>query len=428
MRRFFTHFILALCAWAAVASTASAASWDDIYKARLNASATYLEAKLALKTAELAYDSYIKVYIPRLSFSTSTSTALNIGGGGVTSGALIPSLTLENLLGANLSLKAPLVASSTGALTFDDPSLSLTRKLFVETAADRLDAEAAILSAQAAVRNAEKAMRLSLATDILNAKYYESLLEENKKNLTTLEKVKTATKDTIAIRELDKRILQAKKAILVATNALADIDDDVKGNVDALNGDVLRMQNEWTRSIDTSEPTSSLEIRALERSLEAAQRRQGFSFLPYLPNPSITASLSYNLDKSRIDWGLSFTLSYDALDKGERALSAYKREEYPTIIALKLQDTRKNLTDGIRKIRENLELLQLDRQIQNLTIADASDNADLMERLYHGGFVSEENYVIAQIDLAVENINGQKIDFDILLQKLNLASYYDSGQ
>jgi len=239
--------------------------------------------------------------------------------------------------------------------------------------------------------------------------------------------VRVATKDSIAIRELDRRILQAKKAILVATNALADIDDDVKLNIDALNSDVLSMQDSWTTAIDGTAPASSLEIRALECSLDAAKRRQSFSILPYLPNPSVTASLSYNLDKNTLDWGFSFSLSYDAIDKGERALSAYKRQEYPEIIALKLESTRKNLADGVRKIKENLELLKLDRQIQDLTIADAKDAADLMARLYSGGFISEENYVIAQIDLAVETINGQKIDFDILLQRLNLANYFDSG-
>lgn len=430
MRRTRTLLLLALTAFSAVFTpSVSAAGWDDVYTSRLGASASYLEAKLALKTAELAYDGYAKAYIPTLSFSTTTNTALNIGSDGFSSGVLTPSLTLENILGSDLALKAPLMASSSsGTLGFGDPSLSLTRKLFVETVADRLDAEAAVFSAQAAVRNAEKAMSLALARDILNAKYYGSLLEENNKNLAILEKVRGATKDTIAIRELDKRILQAKKAILVATNALADVTDDVKLNIDALNSDVLGMRDTWTTPIDDIAPTSSLEIHALECSLEAAKRRQTFSILPYLPNPSVTASLSYNLDKNTLDWGFSFSLSYDAIDKGERALNAYKRQEYPQIIALKLESARKNLADGVRKIQENLELLKLDRQIQDLTIADAKDAADLMARLYSGGFISEENYVIAQIDLAVETINGQKIDFDILLQKLNLASYYGAGQ
>ena len=130
-------FILAVLA-------VSAESWDAIYAARLDASATYLESKLALKSAEVAYDRYLKPYLPTVTLSTSSGTALSLGGDGFTAGVLTPSLTLENILGADLSLKAPLKASSSGGLSLGNPSLSLTRDLFVETGADRLDAEATV--------------------------------------------------------------------------------------------------------------------------------------------------------------------------------------------------------------------------------------------------------------------------------------------
>ena len=426
MRRIPKATILALCAWIAAAAAASAQGWDQLYQARLQASSAYLESKLALKTAELACDQYAKPYIPTVAIATTTSSSLSIGSEGFSSGSLTPSITFENLLGADLAIKAPLVASS-GSLGFGNPSVSLTRKLFVETEADRLDALAAVAAARAAVRNAENAVRIALATDILNANYYASLLEVDRKNLATLERVRKATVEPSYARELDKRILQARRSMLVAQGALENVADDIGPNAEALNAEVLRMQEEWAKYVDSGDPSDSLEIQGLKLSLEAAERRKAFGLLPWLPNPSLTASLAYDADAGALDWGLSFSLSYKALDKGQSSLAALKRGEYPKILAIKLDTARRNRADGIRKTRDALKLLALDRRIQDLEIADAEDAAALMKRLYDGGYASEDNLVIAQIDLEVERILGRKIDFDILIQRLNLANYFGAG-
>ena len=426
MRRIPKATILALCAWIAAAAAASAQGWDQLYQARLQASSAYLESKLALRTAELAFDQYAKPYIPTVAIATTTSSSLSIGSEGFSSGSLTPSITFENVLGADLAIKAPLVASS-GSLGFGNPSVSLTRKLFMETEADRLDALAAVAAARAAVRNAENAARIALATDILNANYYASLLEVDRRNLATLERVRKATVEPSYARELDKRILQARRSMLVAQGALENVADDIGPNAEALNAEVLRMQEEWAKYVDSGDPSDSLEIQGLKLSLEAAERRKAFGLLPWLPNPSLTASLAYDTDAGALDWGLSFSLSYKAFDKGQSSLAALKRGEYPKILAIKLDTARRSRADGIRKTRDALKLLALDRRIQDLEIADAEDAAALMKRLYDGGYASEDNLVIAQIDLEVERILGRKIDFDILIQRLNLANYFGAG-
>jgi len=420
--------ILALCALEAAAE-----GWDDIYKARLNASAAYLESKLDLKAAEVALNNYTKPYIPAVSIATSTGTSytdefLGIGSEGFFAGSLIPSVTLENLFGADLSLKVPLEASTSGEISLGNPGLSLTRKLFTETGADRMEAEADVMTARAAIKSSEDTVRTALATDILNAIYYRRLLEANNENLKVLEKVRKATIDTTLLRELDRRLFEAQKSILTASGALDNLDDDVKKNADALYEDVLRLQAEWIAAIEGKEPESTLTIRTLELSLAAAEKRKAFSILPYLPNPSITASVNYNTEKNEIGWGLSFKLSYDALNKGQNSLDALKREEYPTIYRIKLEDARDELKDGIRIVKETLKSLELDKKIQELDIADAEEDMQITERLYNGGYASEEDLVITRIDLSIEKIDAQKIDYDILIQKLNLAHYYDMEQ
>ncbi len=428
MRRFYLVLVLALSAWAVAAE-----SWDEIYEARLNASATYLEAKLDLKSAEAAYNNYTKPYIPAVSIATSTGTSysdefLGIGSDGFAAGSLIPSITLENLFGADLSLKVPLQASTSGEISLGNPSVSLTRKLFVETGADRMEAEAKVMTARAAIKSSEDTVRTMLATDILNAIYYERLLEANKENLEVLEKVRKATIDATLLRELDRRLFEAQKSILTASGALDTLDDNIKKNADALYEDVLRLQAHWIAAIEEKEPKSTLTIQALELSLAAAEKRKAFSILPYLPNPSITASVNYDTDENKVGWGLSFKLSYDAINKGQNSLDALKREEYPTIYRIKLKDARDELTDGVRIIKDTLKSLELDRKIKELDIADAEDEMKIAEQLYNGGYASEEDLVITQIDLSIEKIDAQKIDYDMLIQKLNLAHYYDSEE
>ena len=428
MRRFYLVLVLALSAGAAAAE-----SWDEIYKARLNTSAAYLESKLDLKSAEVAYNYYSKPYIPAVSIATSTGASytdefLGIGSDGFITGSLIPSVTLENLFGADLSLKVPLEASTSGEISLGNPSLSLTRKLFVETGADRMEAEVNVMTARAAIKSSENTVRTALATDILNAIYYQRLLEANKENLEVLGKVRKATIDTTLLRELDRRLFEAQKSILTASSALDNLDDDVKKNADALYEDVLRLQAQWIAAIEEKEPKSTLTIQALELSLAAAEKRKAFSILPYLPNPSITASVNYDTDKNKLGWGLSFKLSYDALNKGQNSLDALKREAYPTIYQIKLDDARDELTDGVRIIKDTLKSLELDRKIKELDIADAEEDMQIAERLYNGGYASEEDLVIARIDLSIERIDAQKIDYDILIQKLNLAHYYDMEQ
>jgi outer membrane protein TolC len=317
--------------------------------------------------------------------------------------------------------------ASNGSLNLDDPNVSISRKLFTEGKADRLDAEAALLNAKALLKSVEDSVEITLANEILNEKYYNSLLEASRKNLEVLEKVKKATTDTTTLRELERRILEAQKSILTATKALEKIPAEVKENLGFLLTNLMSLQGEWVKGIESSVPETSLSIEALVLSLQAAEKRQAFGLLSYLPNPSITAEISFDTSARSLDWALSFSLSYDVADKGKRSLEALKRKEYPEIYRAKLAEAKKSLSEGVRTIQSSIESLELDLKIQRLDVEDAQDELTIMQALYEGGFTSEENLVIAQIDLSVERLEAEKIEYDILMQKLNLAKYFEIG-
>ena len=338
------------------------------------------------------------------------------------------SLGFEQVLGADISLKVPVKMASNGSLSLEDPGLSVSRKLFTEEGAARLDAEAALLNAQASLKNAKDTVRINLARELVNAKYYESLLEASRKNLEVLERVKKATADATALRELERRILGAKKSLLSATKALEDISVEVKENLESLLSDLMSLQDEWVKGIELNAPETSLGIEALALSFEAAEKRQDFALLPYLPNPNLTAELFYDTSARSLDWAVSFSLSYDIADKGRKSLEALKRKEYPDIYRAKLAEAKKSLSEGVRTIQSNIESLELDLKIQQLDIEDAQDELATLQALYQGGFVSEESLVISQIDLSVERLEAERIENDILMQKLNLAKYFKTEE
>jgi len=405
-----------------------ALGWDQLYASRLEASAASREAAIGVKSAILALEQYTKPYIPTVSLSTSAASPFKISSSGFAGGSLVSSLGIENLLGADIALRVPLKMATSGALSLDDPTLSVSRKLFTEDEASRLDAEAALLNAKASLKNAQDTVRINLAREVLNAKYYKSLLDASRKNLEVLERVQKATVNTTTLRELERRILGARKSLLSATKALEDISSEVKDNQELLVADLLRIQGEWVKNIETKMPETSLSTQALEFTLAAAEKRGAFALLPYLPNPNIAAELSYDTNTQSLDWALSLSLSYNVADKGRKSLEALKRREYPEIYRARLSDSQKSLSEGIRTIKTTIESLELDLKIQQLDIEDARDELATMEALYQGGFVNEESLVIASIDFSVESLEAEKIQYDILIQKLNLAKYFESAE
>ena len=402
-------------------------AWQELYTRRLESSAAYREARLSLKSAQIALDQYAKPYLPLFSIASGTGGALSYTSNGFGGLGLSSTLGMENLLGGNLSLKTGFTLTPQGDFALSDPSLTYSRKLFTESAASRLDAEAAVLNARSSLRTIEINTVTSLAKEILDARYYSSLLENNTKNLQVLERVKTATVDPTSLRELERRILSARKSLIAANNALENIPAEVRDLVEPLYRDLMALQGEWLRGIDESQAVDSLSVIALERSLEAVEKRRNNALLPYLPNPGLSASISYDIDKKALGWGISLSLSYDVLNKGKSALEAEKRREYPAIYEIKLAEAQKSLSKGLKDIQVAISNLELDGQIQALDVEEARENAEKAQALYSGGFSSEENLVMARIDLSVEETAAEKIEYDVLSQKIGLIRYYASA-
>ncbi len=408
---------------------AFADTWDSLLAERLDQSATWRDARLKLRQAELNYDQSAKPWLPSLSAGTVGQGNLSIKDGEFSGGTIRSDLTMSGLFGADVSLQAPLVIATDGTLDFPGPSLVASRKLFTENAANRLGLEAALVRARSALREAEDAVRLQLVTDMLNVVYYVRLQDTNKLNLEVLERIKAATHES-SRREVERRILQARRGMLSASSSLATFDAVLREKAGTLYFDLLSRNAAWTADIPESNtsPTSSPAILAQELDLAAAEKRKAFYLLPWLPNPSLSAQVSYDQEQAKFNWGLGLQLSVVLLDKGERALNSLQRKENVTLAKLRLESAQKSLGDNVRQARERLEILELDKQIQALDVEDEVDNVVLLKALLADGFTNEENLVIGQIDLSIAQLDAIKIEHDLMVQKLKLAQYFAAEQ
>jgi outer membrane protein TolC len=402
----------------------AADSWDDVYTERLEGTYSWRQARLQLAQAELAYTQVTKPYLPTITVGTSGQTSIGIQNGQFSGAAFRSDLVFSGLLGADLSLQAPLSFTKDGEFKLGSPALIVSRKLFVETTANRLSAQASLLRTRNTLREAELAVRTQLVSDVFNAVYSSRLLAANQRSLTMLERDLAATVEATARRELERRILQAQRSILSTSSALANIDERIKANADILYEQLMTRIQDWIPAIPASNPLTSASIQSQEYSLAAAEKRRDWSFLPYVPNPTFSANLSYNPDKSELNWGMGLSFSLTVLDKGERDLAALQRQENAVLEQLQLDSARKSLTDTVNQARDRLKTLELDRQIKSYDVADKTEAATRLQALYNGGFTSAEKLLSGQIDAAIAELDAMKIEQDILLQKLRLAQYF----
>ena len=316
-----------------------AADWESLCAARLAGDSAYLRAQSQLRQAELALAQEERFYLPYLALrsvsptSPGSTSSLKVTDGALQSSALAAELRFENLFGAKVAFTAPFLFGGSAPPGLGTPSVTVSRAIVEESAADLLRARADLLRAAASVEKAAADVRLGLISDVLDAYRSARVVASHRKNLATLERLRDVTRSASDAREVERRILQAQRAILVAEAALEAIDAGVRAEAEALYPGVRQLVEGWVRALPRKGtlPPESAELEALRLELAAAERQRSLWFLPYLPNPTLSASLGYDLDKPGLTWQVSLLFSADLLDRGERAAEASARREAPEL-------------------------------------------------------------------------------------------------
>lgn len=427
-------FAGACAAFFAVATPAFAAEFDSLLAERLSESISYRQAALSLRQAELRVAQLDEFYVPYASIGVGQTGIVYLGGedGGLQSFQIQPAVRFENVLGASISLGLPMTVrpSPVGdqdSFSVGDPTLTLSRRIFEETDASLLSARAALVRARDSERGAYADARVQLVSEVFEARMALQTLVDTRTRLEDAKTLLSVSRDETAERNLTRQILQAERAVVQAERSLRSIDSRVVSNADVLHADVIARFDDWTRRLPTAEtkPDSSATIDAQRLALAAAEARGALSFLPYVPNPTLTANLSYDREENRFDWRLGLQFSVTVFDRGERAVLSLERRENATIERLRLDAAFESFDRSVRTAWEDLTMLELDRQIHRIDLEAQRETTETTRELYGHGFVTNEALTASELALSAARLQLERTENNYRVQQLRVLRFFE---
>ena len=453
--------------------------FSALLEKRLNESVGYRQAVLDRKNAELNLHRlegwaipYINVGIGSIggtaggtSAGGSAGSTIRITDEGLQPLGIQPEIAWSNLLGTDVSISVP--------VRFDDGNVgplrvSASRNLFAEEDTKILRARAALIRAMGTEQQEQHRIESDLLGEVFSAYRSKHTLELSEKKLSILERELEAAKDPENRRSLEQNILRAQRDILQAREETRFIDRRIVNNVSELYTQALthagrRLEDKSagaetgastgtgisagdslsssagvssdapeTLSGNASEfpplPAGSAAVWAQEYTLAAAELDRNRRLLAYLPNPRIGFGLSYDFYEEQLRWDVTLQLSVTLLDRGERAMEAFRRSEQPEIERIRLRQARETLEENFRRAHTALELLEYDRRLQEYSLQDSFEEERYNERLYAAGFITEEAYSRAFINRAEAELRMEQIRHNIILRRLELLSIYEAAE
>lgn len=409
----------------------------ELYRKRLDLSLDYQRALLSLEQARLKQRQAESFYIPYVNIGGG----INPGGGNsvtIENGLLQPltfelQATFSNFLGADLGLSLPFTWDADTGAAVKVPTLTVSRQLFTETRVENLKARAAVLKQEQTLENLRMSLWMDLVKDICDYDYYLKVKDIQDRYANTLEKQIKAARDETAIRTLKKQWYGIRKSVMEAENALRDFSSSGQGleagEVPAVYLELLDYTKDSEKRLPdpaiTAAPDKS--ILSLRLSKDAADGQAGFWFLPYLPNPVLSAGITYDLDAQAVDWNLSLGFSVSLVDRGERAVEALSRKKGGELAKLELEQAEQFRTYALARSWNQKEILKMDYEIAGITLDEKTELRDEARQLYDQGFISEEELILKQMDFQLAELGRKKSGNTYLVQLLDIMRLYGAG-
>jgi hypothetical protein len=400
----------------------------ELYSERLQQDPAYMQSLLKLEEAELGLAYYDRNFIPTVSVNTSSSQGTP--GPGIINGEFLPytlnsQLVLNNIFGSTIQLSVPYTWDTVSGHRIESPTLIISRPLFSETTAEYFKVKALVLESDYALQQIKLNTGINLVRDITTA-YYNIKAEGLYDEYTTILQENLAGVKVREDRNTIKRKLYAmEKLFLKAEHEKADTDIPETigpGELKALYKEVEDMALLWEKEVESSAGPGKTpgNITSLEYSLKAAEREAAFWFLPFLPNPTLYASLSYNREGNRVDWGLGFSVTVLLVDHGDRELESRKRKMGQEIAQRELENTISDYKKAVNTLLYDIEVIRIDLKILELDKEDTHTALLEAEQLYEKKIINKNDYTMRKLDheLAVLAYMEKKNTFYIKLLNL----------
>lgn len=394
---------------------------QQLYSQKLARDLSYIQALLQLKSAELELSYYEKNYIPSISLRTDSSRTgsggINLGQYdlGITDGkfgsyAISTQLVFEKIFGTTIQFSLPYVWDSEEGHRISTPMLTISRQLFEEDESGRLEAKAGVLQNETRIKEIRAGVLTGLVMGILD-KYYNVQSEKiYSEYIDVLESSLQSAKTDDQRTALKRKMYSIQKLYLNAQYVKDTSDQEIPGGMtelDSLYTQVCGIALEIEQDIQQfSVPSPDRkDIEALELLLQAARKKAGFWFLPFVPNPTFYASLAYNIQDNLFHWGIGLSVTVPLLDHGERDLASRSRKQGEVIARITLLDKQDNYNALIRGLQHKTDLLKIDIEILELDREDADQEYRDSEKLYEKGIINETDYKLAKLDYELAELS-----------------------
>jgi hypothetical protein len=413
----------------------------DVFRHRLENNVSYQKALLQYEQARYTVKQQKDVFIPYLGIETGRfQMGTMTGGSSRDAEAPAPFSTgldfslqasFLNVLGTNIVISAPLSWESKQGFSPEFPTLTASRSLFEESSIERLEARAQLLKSESQISTIEASEFAALAKDIFNYYYYQQATEVKKEYACNYERLLEATRDRSEARDLKRQWYTVRKGLLESESILGNLTQQDTGfasaDVEPLYNELLAVAKSWESELPNPDslPAEGENIKALRLSLEAAERQQAFWFLPYIPNPSFSGSISYDLEKKALEWSVSIGFELAILDRGERASESLLRKRGEHIAELELQNAIRTSRSSLERDWREKEILWLDYEITSMDREESHESYQDAEELYEGGFISREEFELQELEYRNALLEEKRAYHRYLLQILRLLQTYD---
>lgn len=401
-----------------------------------------------VKQLEQVYIPYITIGSGKFRIGSDTSSGSRTtadgtaegGGSGESSASAAPVLSssldfslqagFENVFGTDITISAPFSWEIEDGFTPDLPTLTVSRQLFDESGVDLLKARANYAKSRRQVLDIKSELLIGLVKDIFDYHYYlqaEAIQREYERNY---ERMVNFVHEEESMRSLRKQWYSVRKGLLETEKEMlgfkVNASELKENNITRLYDELVRSANNWEQALpvpDTPLPPRE-DVEAFRLSLQAAEREEALWFLPYLPNPTVSAGISYDLNEQAVDWSIGITFTVEIIDRGERASASLARKRGAALARLELEEALRTRMHGAETLWKDKEILKLTHSIAELTTEEKEAAFLDAEQLFEGGFISEEELRISKLDYRNALLAEERAYCSYLVHLLRLFHAY----
>lgn len=410
---------------------------EALYQERLDKSLSYRQAALQLDEARLKLRQQDQFFIPYVQLNSvlAEERGISIFNDDFQPITINAKLSFSNVFGTDISIALPYnykwdPEERSG---FDFPILTVSRKIFEETKTQLLKAQSEVLDKEYQLEQIKSSIWIDLIDEIFDYNYYLRSKELYQTHIQTLDDLLKATRDEETLRSLKRQWYSIQKSLLETEDSMKELKAGYQISpleVESLYKEIISTADRWKELLPKPNtiPTERKDIQAVELSMKAAEKEANFWILPYLPNPALSASLSYDLTDKAPVWSISMQFSLEVVDRGERSVESRIRRQGKTIEKLRLEEAKIELIRSVEKSWNRIDILSIDQEIKKLDLEDAGDALTEAEELHKKGFITKESLSLKELDFEMVELSLEKTRQQFHIEVLELLKQYNIKQ